>query len=404
MRILELRTENIKKIKAISLKPEGDVVVIGGENEQGKTSLFDSIRMAIGGAKATPAVPVRQGANEGTVYLDLGDLTVEFVTDGTKRQVVVRNADGKKQDKPQSILDKFYSKIAFDPGEFARMSPLKQAETVKALVGLDFTALDSKRDRLYQERTGIGHGRDDAEARIILYPPSCVTAPDQEIDLAEVSRQFAQAQQHNAKVESAAADWDRASKAVDRLQQELREAQERLLFVQTAMAALGPRINCDQLTTQIAEAEVTNKAVRAKRDRTAAVAAFKAKERAYDQLTVAIAAIDDEKAARMASAPWPIPGLGFDSDGITVDGLPFSQSSKAKRMKVSLAIGAALNPELGVILMEDASLLDKASMDLVREVAREKGLQIWVERVGSADPGAIIIEDGEIANTWSDEA
>jgi recombinational DNA repair ATPase RecF len=94
MKILSLEAQNILRLKAVHIVPHGPLVVIGGENKQGKTSILESIRMACGGARAMPAEPVRRGAKEGIVRLDMGDLVVEFTVDKSGGSVVVRDADG----------------------------------------------------------------------------------------------------------------------------------------------------------------------------------------------------------------------------------------------------------------------------------------------------------------------
>ena len=53
-KILKLQAENIKRLKAIEITPEGHVMVVGGKNGQGKSSTLDAIWYALGGAGALP--------------------------------------------------------------------------------------------------------------------------------------------------------------------------------------------------------------------------------------------------------------------------------------------------------------------------------------------------------------
>ena len=55
MQIVELRAENVKRLSAVTIRPTGPVVEITGKNEAGKSSVLDSIWMALGGAE----VPVQ---------------------------------------------------------------------------------------------------------------------------------------------------------------------------------------------------------------------------------------------------------------------------------------------------------------------------------------------------------
>jgi hypothetical protein len=403
LKIRSIEVDNFMRLRSVRIEPAQDVQVIGGENEQGKTSLFQFVRSACGGAKETPDVPIHRGADSSHGTIDFGELSVEMVIDAKGRRVVVRNADGKKCDgPPQAILDAFYSKVAFRPLEFASKKPEEQQKILRGLVGLDFAELDAKRAQLYEKRTGVGRVRDDAEARALVFPASVQSAPDAEVSVAELVQRKQEADTNNSHRANLVRRGDELTKVLAKLRRELVQAESDLDAITGELYACPIDIDTAPIVSAIATAETTNTTVRAKRDRAAAVTHFKAKDKEYTDLTRQLEAIDAEKAEKMAKAPWPIPGLGFSDSGVTLNGLPFEQGSKAERMKVSLAIGAALNPNLRTMLLEDASLLDKSSMEVVHQVAREKDMQILVERVGSSDPGAIIIEDGEVANYSSE--
>lgn len=403
MKIVELRTENIKRIKAVHIRPSGNVVVIGGENAQGKSSLLDSIVMALGGAKALPSVPIRQGADEGNVFVDLGDLSIELRLAEGRRELVVRDANRAKVSSPQSLLDKLYSRATFDPLAFARDKPDKQISTLKAMVGLDFTKEDAQRSQLYELRTDVGRRLVHATERLTAIPLSVMSAAPA-VDIAAMVAEKDRLWERNMRRVSTEARAEQARLDVARLSRELAAAQEDLDAATMDLDGMADyTAELESLSASIAGAEETNRLARAKTDRQTRADECKDLEHEKASLTRAIEDIDQAKAYRMAAAKWPVPGLGFDADGITMEGLPWDQASGAQRVRVSLAIGCALNPELQVLLIKDASLLDKASMAIVREMADERDMQIWLERVGDGDPGAIIIEDGSVRE-YDDEA
>ncbi len=119
---------------------------------------------------------------------------------------------------------------------------------------------------------------------------------------------------------------------------------------------------------------------------------------AYDAKTAKIADLDKTKTDALAKAEFPVPGLSFDEDGVTFNSIPLAQASSAEQIRVSLAIAMALNPKLRVLRIADGSLLDQESLALISETVTANDFQLWIERVGNADEGAVIIEDGEIAN------
>jgi hypothetical protein len=112
--------------------------------------------------------------------------------------------------------------------------------------------------------------------------------------------------------------------------------------------------------------------------------------------TARIDAIDVEKATAIANAKMPIDGLSFADGVVLFQGVPLDQASGAQKLRVSAAIGAALNPRLRVMLARDATNLDSKSMRLLAEFAEEKDFQIWCERVDETGAVGVVIEDGHV--------
>ena len=63
LKINKLEIENVKRIKAVKVEPTANgLTVIGGKNNQGKTSVLDSIAWALGGERYRPAQAQREGS------------------------------------------------------------------------------------------------------------------------------------------------------------------------------------------------------------------------------------------------------------------------------------------------------------------------------------------------------
>ena len=63
MKINKLEIENVKRVKAVKIEPsENGLTIIGGRNNQGKTSVLDGIAWALGGDKFKPLQPQRDGS------------------------------------------------------------------------------------------------------------------------------------------------------------------------------------------------------------------------------------------------------------------------------------------------------------------------------------------------------
>lgn len=63
MKINQLEVENVKRIKAVKVEPTANgLTIIGGNNNQGKTSVLDSIAWALGGDRYRPSQATREGS------------------------------------------------------------------------------------------------------------------------------------------------------------------------------------------------------------------------------------------------------------------------------------------------------------------------------------------------------
>lgn len=417
MKIIKLEAENIKRLKAVEITPEGNLVVIGGKNAQGKTSVLDSIQYALGGESGDKA-PVRRGEARGTIVVDLGDIVVKRVFTATGGgSLVVANADGVAQKAPQALLDGIAGKLTFDPLAFSRQKPKEQADTLRALVGLNFDGLDRERALAFDVRTGVNRNVKALEAQLAVSPKH-EGVPDAEVSIADIV-----AMQEKAAARNRANEQDRAKAAVARqganelarqetaLRQQIEDLQKQLKTLsETAEAqrveakartdcacGLGD-VDLAPFRAQAAEAEATNAKVRKNAERAELVKRFKAAQEQAEALTKQIEACDAKKRDETNKAKWPIEGLGFDTaGGVTLNALPLENASSAEQLQVSVAIGLALNPKLKVLLIRDGSLLDNDSLAAVAGMAAKADAQVWIERVGKDDKTSVVIEDGEVA-------
>lgn len=430
-KIIQLSAENVKRLHAVHITPSGHLVIVGGKNGQGKTSVLDTIAMAFGGADEIPAMPVRRGEKKASIVIDLGDIIVRrtFTAQeggGATSSLVVENKDKMRASAPQAILDKLTGKVTFDPLAFATMDPVKQAATLKRLVGLDLSALDAQRQKLYNERTLVNRDHEREQSRA-SFMPDHADAPADEASVTDIVAERDRASAHNAKQAKLAETLDVTAKAfidqanalslidgeiktvelrLEQLRAQRASAEAKLPTLEAAakdannaLAAFEP-IDLLPINQKLANAEKLNIGVRGKKAKAAAIAAVQTIKAKADALTNEIEKIDREKDARLAATKFPVPGLSFTADGcVAFNGVPFDQASAAERMRVSVAIAAAMNPKLRVMLVRDASLLDEEGLAQLAKLAEEFDLQVWAERVGKGAECSVIIEDGSVESS-----
>lgn len=432
MKIIELKAENVKRLQAVQITPEGSLVVIGGKNGAGKSSVLDSILYALGGAGTLPGKPVRKGADKATIEVTLdGDRTLivrrKIAENGrTTLEVEQRNDDGSiaKIASPQKLLDSLVGSIAFDPLAFTRLKPAEQVESLRAAVGVSVDDLDAEIKRLFDERTAVNRDAKQLESQLGGMPKHA-DAPAQEVSASDVLTEIEAINQYNAAIDQKFRDADAAKAKLNRLSaamgnlnadideierklaeleqqkealhMELVQAQDAEVDASKAYEKAMPKKDAGPLKEKLTTIEADNAKVRANFVRAEKAEQLTAATAQADDLTQQIESLRKQRIDRMAAAAWPVDRLGFGEDGVTFNGLPFDQCSSAEQLRVSTAIALSQNPKLPIGIIRDGSLLDSESLELVAGIADQYGAQVWIERVGDGEECSIVIEDGAIA-------
>jgi DNA repair exonuclease SbcCD ATPase subunit len=405
-RIIGLKVRNVKRLQAVDFQPDPDqaIVGVGGKNASGKTSLLDSIMYALAGTKSIPDDAIRKGAKKGEIEIELDDYTVKRIITQKGARLEIKGKDGKVYASPQNLLDEMTGSLTFDPLRFQRLGETaagrrEQAEIVKRLVGLDFRGLDDDRAKLYGQRQDVNRELKQATARLEA-TPHYSGVPKNEISLNDLSRALQAAMQQNRQNAESRHELvrlqekiDETERRIEQLQQELAQRRAMLIQQQEVCEKLEDADE-ESLQGQMENAEQTNQKVRANKEREKLLLQQMDLQARSDKLTGEISDIDQQKQARLAEAKMPVPGLTFNEDGVEHEGIPFENCSSAEQLKISVAMGIAMNPKLRIMLIRDGSLLDEDSRQTLRLMAEQNDCQCWVEFVGSDEECAIVIEDG----------
>jgi ABC-type branched-subunit amino acid transport system ATPase component len=389
MKIIELRSENVKKVKAIEIIPKDNIVIISGKNGQGKTSVLDSIWYALEGKtslKDTP-MPIRKGEKKAEVTLTLDDFIVtRNWTGNDKSYLKVTNKEGLSYGSPQELLDSFIGKLAFDPLEFAQMKENEQRELLLEVTGLNFDSLDNMAIELREKRRIQGQ-----TVKLLSGERETITIenlPGKLISVTSINDELQEALIVNTKIDEAIRNKEQAEKEVKRLKNLIISCEE---YLQT-----NEKIPIDSLKEKLNDSQEINEQVRAKeRNNVADNKLFEA-QKVYDEFTEKIEDIAKEKETALSTAKMPITGLSISETGVIYNDIPFGQLSSSEQLKVSLAIAMALNPKLKVIRITDGSLLDDDSMEIIRKLAEKKDYQVWLEKVDGTGKIGFYIEEGEV--------
>lgn len=408
MRIIGLSVDNVKRIKAVSIEaPKDDVQVIGGRNRQGKSSLLDAIWLALGGGTAAKAVdePIRSGEKKASVVITVGDdgeaqFTVErrWTPKGTSLKVTA--ADGQRYDSPQALLNELVGQLTFDPVRFVESDAKAQRQTLLDTLGLTakVTRLNEQRAEVFQERTAVNRAVKELGAEVKGYKDLPASLPkdtgETTEQLLDSLRRQQQAQQTYDRVQEQAVQLDHK---IEQLERALSEAEESIKSHKDWLFA-NERPDTTELEQRISQASELA-GLRAKvQARDAAAKRYADRKARAQALTEQIESFDEQKLKLLTDIQLPVKNLQVTDDGVLYNGVPLSQASGAERITVGMAVALASKPRLRVVLIRDGSLLDDESMQLLKQFAEDNDVQVWIERVGSNDADALIIEDGEVQN------
>jgi hypothetical protein len=254
MKVVRLQAQNIMRLLAVDIEPDGNTVVVSGKNAQGKSSVMNCIWLACQYAAAHKKIkqPLRNGEAEGSIVIDLGDYIVTRTFSGDQTRLKIEAPSGATFPSPQAMLDKWIGDLGFDPVEFANMDDKEQVKVLRELLGLDFTELDEQRRAVYEERTVVNRLLKEAESILANTPKPDADAPMELLKIEDLQQKLLEADEKNLAYVSIVGTINRiddeAARVVDRnqyrlakigrLQKEVDEANEALADYAVERSAL----------------------------------------------------------------------------------------------------------------------------------------------------------------------
>lgn len=403
MKIDRLEIENVKRVKAVKIAPtKNGLTVIGGRNNQGKTSVLDAIAWALGGDKFRPSQARREGsAIPPNLHIVMNNgLIVE--RKGKNSALKVTDPSGEKGG--QQLLNEFVEQLALDLPRFLRASDKERADILLRIIGVrdQLTALEQKEKEQYNERQAIGRIADQKEkfAKEQAYYPD---VPSQPVSASELIRRqqeiLAQNGENQRKRQQLHALEQRYQEVNDRIQELLREQAQLEADLKTAKSSTEDLVDRStaELERDISDIEETNRKVRANLDKERAEDDAREYRRQYEQLTKALTETRDAKADLLKSADLPLPELSVQDGELVYKGQKWDNMSGSDQLRVSTAIVRKLNPKCGFVLIDKLEQLDLNTLNEFGQWLEAEGLQAIATRVSTGDECAIIIEDGYMA-------
>ena len=403
MKINKLEIENVKRVKAVKIEPTANgLTIVGGRNNQGKTSVLDSIAWALGGDRYRPSEPGRKGSViPPTLKVVMSNgLIVE--RKGKNSDLKVIDPEGRKGG--QQLLNEFVEQLALDLPRFMNANNKEKAETLLQIIGVgeQLHALELKEHETYNQRHAIGQIADQKKkfaAEMNYYPD----APKELISASELIQQqqaiLAQNGENQRKRNSFAALESQAETIQNQLNELVKKQTAILTDLETARKSAADLH--DESTTElelnIANVEKINVMVRSNLDKEKAEEDAQNYSNQYNELTADLVSCRKEKLDLLNSANLPLPGLSVMEGELTYNGFKWDTMSGSDQLKVAVAIIRRINPKCQFVLLDKLEQMDLETLKEFGEWLENEGLQAIATRVSVGDECSIIIEDGYIA-------
>lgn len=405
--INKLEIENVKRIKAVKIEPSASgLTVIGGNNNQGKTSVLDSIAWALGGNKYKPSQAEREGSMvPPTLKVTLSNgLIVE--RKGKNSSLKVIDPNGQKAG--QQLLDSFVEELAINLPKFMESTPKDKANTLLQIIGVgdQLAELELKEKEIYNQRHAIGVIADQKE-KFAKEQPYYPDAPKELVSISELIQQqqaiLAKNGENARKRQNVTViqqNYDFKKAEVEDFKQKLKQAEAQLAQLENDLSIAQTDVmdlhdeSTAEIEENIARIDETNRRVRANLDKDKAEDDAKQQREQYNQLTNEIEAVRQQKTDLLTNADLPLEGLSVDDGKLLYQGQEWDNMSGSQQLMVATAIVRKLKPECGFVLIDKLEQMDQITLEQFGHWLEQESLQAIATRVSTGDECAVIIEDG----------
>ncbi|MDE8071173.1 AAA family ATPase [Erysipelothrix rhusiopathiae] len=407
IKINKLEIENVKRVRAVQVVPsEKGLTVLGGKNNQGKTSVLDSIAWALGGKKYQPSNPRREGSvTPPSLRVELSNgLIVE--RKGKNSDLKVIDPSGNKAG--QTLLDSFVEELALDLPKFMEATSKEKARTLLEIIGVGdkLFELDNLENKLYQERLAIGKIA-DTKKKHAQEMPRHEGVPEKLISASDLIKQQQDILARNAEKERKRRNLAHLEDENKRLKEILQDYQTKLEanendLVEARKSALDLHDESTaELEANIAKIDEINAKIRINLEKDHAEQEAEYYSQQYKDLNEEIDAIRKERLDLLKGADLPLPGLSVVDGELIFNGQHWDNMSGSEQLRVATAIVRKLKPECGFVLIDKLEQMDIDTMKEFGKWLEQEDLQAIATRVSSGDECQIIIEDGYVVGQKS---
>lgn len=397
VKINELQIENVKRIKAVKLEPTPNgLTIVGGRNNQGKTSVLDSIAWALGGDRFKPS----QANREGSVVQPYLKITLSngIVVERAGKNSSLKVIDSNGNKGGQQLLNEFIESFALNLPKFLQATANEKANILLQIIGVGdkLVELEHAETEKYNERHTIGQIAQQKKKyadEMTFYEG----VPLEPISASELIKQQQEILYTNAQNQKKREHLSELREKKHLLEEELNRVNADLKLAELSVADLVDKSTAE-LEKNIEQIDKLNIKIRSNLDKERAEESAHDFQAQYETLTAELEKIRADKKKLLDNADLPLPELSVVNGEITYKGMKWDNMSGSEQLRVATAIIRKLNPECGFVLVDKLEQMDTETLQEFSQWLESEELQVIATRVGTGDECSIIIEDGYSVN------
>ena len=426
-KIKNITIKNVARIAEVNFQPpENGLIIIGGKNKAGKTTMMKSIFAGLGGK-----VPeLKEGKIKGKVELELDNYNVTLYLNQKTNKIKLEEKTnlGVSLQSPKTMLKILLGKRCLDVPEFLTATPKHQVETLLKIV--DIPGSKAEIEKITENTVDIQHCIEDvtvfvneaynqklAEQRInnrkmkSLEVEVAEGRENFDLDIEEINIETLYKEKELAQVKPSLEKEleiyqkrsiniqeivDKKGERIEELEKmiienkgEIEEIIKEAIVLDKKKILLEEKIKAlescsiEKIDKQIEEAKENNQQLILVQDIKNKTDELEDCTKTAGKIKDILNKIKEYKDEAMENTVFPVPGLDIRSGQIYYNNHPLKDSSGAEQMLVATAIASSEIPKDGLqaLFILDPPQLDNSSWVFLEEYATKRNIQIWIAKV-----------------------
>ena len=414
--LVKFEVNNLMAIRfaEVEFSEDGGLVVLGGQNGSGKSSLLQALQFALGGKKALDKDPLKYGADKGFVNVEFKGRAFSIrrtINDSGGETLTVKGEDGKPIKQPQKVLNDIMGAMGIDPSVIWGMKDAEISATLRDTMDLDLTGVDAEEKKIADDRAVAKKLVVRAETTL-QDTDTFDDAPAEKISISALLAEQEAAKTANDKLQSMSDIVTQNTNRQTEIDAEVFAAQEKIeglleeskqLNSETTSAMKffndNDAVDLTGINARLQNFEETNRQVDANALADSRQRTLKNERANVQRLNGEIEEIRQKRKDMIAAAEFPLDGVEFDSNGMfLLDGKPWHAWSDGERLLAAFEIAAAMSPGINTVVMRQGSLFDDENKKVIATIAQERGFLVLMEVVGDSEDVSIFMDDGQVTD------